>query len=421
LVGGNRRASETTTRTGLGGVNGLKIIKGPWRATSLIVLIHGWGGGPRTWANLAEVLSTDADLQSDVGVFEYVSGLGRLLTLAGAEVYDLAQQLADEIRDSAYETVELVGHSMGGIIARHVVKRLYDGEGFPYTSVRKVGALGLFAVPLDGVGLVAHITPRSDARALAANTQTMGEVDTFFLNKVQIDDREISTTKEIVLPCYSVIGTSDRIVPRRSSTHGIPSHQRKSVGGGHRAVAKVGDAESKTYIWLRNKLLQSRSQRPAMLRTLASRNRQDLIVSIDGPKSDQTWNRAFELAVDVAQRTHSVKVVARAAFDGDSPDLRIIIISDASSKSITEAASTLALKDERDSPRLLVALCEAPTEDGYQGSGLPVKFAPNLSQLVFVLSEALQASMKYGRSLGPNMIDDSGGAQRLGIEGVRWL
>lgn len=103
-----------------------------------ILLLHGWGANRSNWFRLERALRG--------------AGFGRVHALNynpfGTDIPSLAERCAvraDELRDRfGTSRVHIVGHSLGGVIARYAVQVL---------GVQGVGVCATIAAPHNGVGL----------------------------------------------------------------------------------------------------------------------------------------------------------------------------------------------------------------------------------------------------------------------------
>ena len=114
----------------------------------VVLLIHGWNGDAlTTWRALSDLLVSDPYLaQFDVATFGYSSGcFGAHPGLA-----DVAKSLARFIDRELgrYERIYVVGHSMGGLVAKRYLVDVLKAEG---RGALKVERLLLAGTPNDGV------------------------------------------------------------------------------------------------------------------------------------------------------------------------------------------------------------------------------------------------------------------------------
>jgi len=95
-----------------------------------VILIHGLASGPRTWLNLANDLLGDPRLASryQVWICRYASSLPLLANRAAiqARLDALVRELDPEGDDPGLQRAVLIGHSMGGVLARLLVSTSGD-------------------------------------------------------------------------------------------------------------------------------------------------------------------------------------------------------------------------------------------------------------------------------------------------------
>ena len=98
-----------------------------------LVLVHGVGLDRHMWAAFAAALGSPT-------ITYDMLGLGDAPKPAGPYTLSLyAEQLADVVREAPSQPVDVIGFSMGGVIARAMVRDLFD----PRESARLYGALML--------------------------------------------------------------------------------------------------------------------------------------------------------------------------------------------------------------------------------------------------------------------------------------
>jgi triacylglycerol esterase/lipase EstA (alpha/beta hydrolase family) len=97
-----------------------------------VVLIHGWTGGNPTWSNFVNTTGEDPTLAEKIKLFyfHYDSQFGHLAASEPQTVFDL---LGDALH-GAFESdtfdggqVIIVAHSMGGLVARSMMKNYAFG------------------------------------------------------------------------------------------------------------------------------------------------------------------------------------------------------------------------------------------------------------------------------------------------------
>ncbi|QOG21758.1 alpha/beta fold hydrolase [Bradyrhizobium sp. SEMIA] len=179
----------------------------------LIFFIHGLGGNAKaTWERLPELLLDDPEVAErfDVDFYSYPTSLVRLpFGSRTPKIQELASGLDTEIRHSKkspYRKVYLVGHSLGGLIARqYLVNEIKDNKPL------RVAGLALFAVPNNGAAL-ASIGKKlsSDHNQLK---QLCEEAD---ILEILNEDWVRFRVQKRVRTKY-VVGTQDAIVDRLSA------------------------------------------------------------------------------------------------------------------------------------------------------------------------------------------------------------
>ncbi|WP_024508446.1 alpha/beta fold hydrolase [Bradyrhizobium sp. ARR65] len=121
----------------------------------LIFFIHGLGGKSKTtWERFPELLLNDPAIAKrfEIDFYSYPTSLVRLpFGSRMPKLQELASGLDTEIRHSKkspYRKVYLVGHSLGGLIARqYLVNEIKDNKPL------RVAGLALFSVPNNGAAL----------------------------------------------------------------------------------------------------------------------------------------------------------------------------------------------------------------------------------------------------------------------------
>ncbi|MDQ1674586.1 MAG: triacylglycerol lipase [Frankiaceae bacterium] len=187
----------------------MAVADGP-RARSLVpshplVLVHGCIGNPTTWRPLVRRLhrrGLDA-----VYAFGYTS--------FGVDVPELAERLLTQVeQEFGQEPVHLVGHSLGGLIARYVTQEL--------AADTAVATLTTIATPNRGAGL-ARLLPTALGRDLRPDSPII---------------RELASRP---LPGASVTTAyytdRDLLVPQRSATLCSPDAEDVAIPGfGHLSI-----------------------------------------------------------------------------------------------------------------------------------------------------------------------------------------
>jgi pimeloyl-ACP methyl ester carboxylesterase len=230
---------------------------------TVVVFVHGWSGDARsTWTwkpawwrfpkkashvNLLELLSKESGLACDF------LALGHA---AGAVGDTVIESVADSLRTFLElrckgRNVVLVAHSLGGLACRHAVIDLLERVGADDCPV--IGIL-MFGTPNSGTQIA-----RYPNRFLLSVSAGQMEPLTLFLERlnrawlthvVNNGDPDGSLGTRLNLPCQTVIGETDRIVPRSSASSLSLLGQWKSVRKNHRGLPKAESANDPTFAFV---------------------------------------------------------------------------------------------------------------------------------------------------------------------------
>jgi len=225
--------------------------------SSLAVLVHGWGGDRyRTWGNLPALLFADL-VSCDIGLYSYASGARRFARRSVSISLDLqAEHLAHAVRDLAYRTVVLVGHSMGGLLSSLAVVKLVDSQtrSAAGPAYAKLAGLFLCATPQAGTSKV----PRwlgwmtKDFRFLHLHSNVAQAIARRFSDRITADGLDPSKVR---LPVFALVAAADRVVDPFSASLALPSDRIKIVLKGHRGLVKPDTMTDEGYEWLRDRMV----------------------------------------------------------------------------------------------------------------------------------------------------------------------
>lgn len=119
---------------------------------TLLLFVHGLGGrGETSWGRLPEFLMDDPKIREmfSIGFYNFPTSLFRYSPFTKVpKIQELAEGLRTRIKHEQFERVDLVCHSLGGLIARR-----YIIEEIKADRPLRVQHLALFAVPNNGAGL----------------------------------------------------------------------------------------------------------------------------------------------------------------------------------------------------------------------------------------------------------------------------
>eukprot|EP00891_Asterochloris_glomerata_P004532 jgi/Astpho2/4532/Aster-00121 len=95
----------------------------------IIIMVNGLFGNPANWDAIKEALEKVVDMQQTLLVVSHANSLRQ--TFDGIDT--CGQRLCDEIRQEVaryphLERISFIGHSMGGLLCRYAVGKLYDEE-----------------------------------------------------------------------------------------------------------------------------------------------------------------------------------------------------------------------------------------------------------------------------------------------------
>ena len=177
-----------------------------------ILLLHGFASTAGIMALMEHHLCRDLG-RDVIRVSHSLGGMDLRTSAIGV------QRLIDELaRRPGFEYADIVGHSMGGLIATHVLKSLDFGR-----AIRRVVTLGTphHGTPLARAGvLVFGLVSRAIWQMLPGSD---------FLKHLR--ERPVPVGSELI----SVVGTSDRVVPEHCGL--LPQTARQSnervEGGTH--------------------------------------------------------------------------------------------------------------------------------------------------------------------------------------------
>jgi pimeloyl-ACP methyl ester carboxylesterase len=224
-------------------------------ATRIVIFVHGLGGSPYgTWGNFPKFIFEDVpDL--DVGLYQYETLWRRLKFGAQIPLDREAEIFAGVLRDDlkTYRDVVLVGHSMGGVLCKALIRRLIqDGR---MDLLDRIAGLFLLASPQLGSlrvpGFLSWIS--TDARALKPHGPLLEEISRTFEDNLLLDSNAIAYDKPVI-PTFVLKGASDFWVDALSAGIGVPTRQQRTVVGTHTEIVKPRSKDSPAYCWVRGQV-----------------------------------------------------------------------------------------------------------------------------------------------------------------------
>jgi hypothetical protein len=170
-----------------------------------------------------------------------------------------ASELADDLRDGIYDRIVLIGHSMGGLLCKAVIKRLIDSRAGAngHSTIDRVAGLFLIATPQAGSlrvpRFLAHVS--KDAKVLRAHSEFIQEINRRFNDTVCSSNKNsLEATDKFVIPTYAVLATGDIWVDEFSSALNLSSDQIKHIRGSHGSIVRPESREGGVYSWIRHKI-----------------------------------------------------------------------------------------------------------------------------------------------------------------------
>jgi pimeloyl-ACP methyl ester carboxylesterase len=203
----------------------------------IIVFVHGLNSGPKAWLGFLVEAFVVPELQAfDLALFNYqTSVFGRFVPFQRLpRVEDWARVLAKTIRatlldQERYDSFVLVGHSMGGLVAKFAYKYLVETDA---PAAARLHSLFTYGTPNHGSDRVtawaALVSP--DLAFLRAFSDPIHDLQTFWNTRVSavpaapgkltVHERAIVSVKDYwVAPASGVSALPENFVLRLASSH----------------------------------------------------------------------------------------------------------------------------------------------------------------------------------------------------------
>jgi|GEM_PF-3374391 len=218
---------------------------------NLILLVHGLTGHRYGyWGKMPQFILDDFP-QADVGLYFYRTAWKRFGRLKSIDLEQEARVLADSLRSiRLYDAVILVGHSMGGLLAKAAIADLIVRHHT--RTLQHIVGLVLLASPQLGsmrVPAWAKLFSR-DGRALYPHNETIRRIDTTLNARLSID-RSADPLDKYSVPTWAVIGAEDFWVDALSAGIGIPEQQKMTVRGSHGSIIQPASKDVAPYKFTR--------------------------------------------------------------------------------------------------------------------------------------------------------------------------
>ena len=247
---------------------------------ALIIFVHGLGGSrygeDSTWGNFPKFIYDELP-QFDIGLYEFRSLMRRAKFWKSVRLSDEAEVFADIIRDiGSYQTIILVGHSMGGLLCMAAIVHLVDTR--QCDVLRRVGGLILMATPQTGSQRVPTLLSylSKDFRALKPHGEFVRHLQDTLLNSKVILDETRAQAGDILIPTWAVLGDSDYWVDKLSAGLNLPATRKKTVRGTHTEIVKPQSKEFDAYQYVRDRIQEAYVRLHTTVETPFSRQNESL-------------------------------------------------------------------------------------------------------------------------------------------------
>lgn len=223
-------------------------------ARSAVVFVHGWcGGAYSTWKDFPRFL-LESNLDVDVALVNYVSGIKRWRRPQAQSLMQTSQQLNDTLRElsAEYESVYLIAHSLGVNVAKFAIKHFIESahidERTPLCPIAGIMCLGGAS---NGSRLMTagKYVFRSESEWLSKGSDLLTHLETFLTNYVDMRAVVPVDTTRVLIPQFAMAANEDLVVNAASATRGARDGQVEHVSAGHLAVAKPTGPQAKQLAW----------------------------------------------------------------------------------------------------------------------------------------------------------------------------
>lgn len=216
----------------------------------LAIFVHGLGGSrygsDSTWGNFPKFLYEDFP-NADIGLYSYRTALRRLGLRKSVEIEAEAKILATCIRElPEYKSIVLIGHSLGGILAKGAVANLAS------TNQKKIllRLKGLFLMAAPQLGSLKVWWPiqwlSSDLRILKPHSRYLANIDQTFRDHLWLEEARGPVGRNR-LPTWAIVAAGDRWVDPLSATIGLTAKQISTVSGSHTEIVKPATKYADSY------------------------------------------------------------------------------------------------------------------------------------------------------------------------------
>jgi pimeloyl-ACP methyl ester carboxylesterase len=232
----------------------------------LIILIHGLmprgGKGDRYkyWHNMPQLLFEEFP-DCDVGLYYYVSGISRFKFSKSLPLPSEAETLSTELVGlSEYDRVVLVGHSMGGILARGGLADLYVQIRKGTRALQRIAGVVLVASPTLGSLRVPwwSVLFSRDMRALYPHNSYLQSIWSILSNHCDPVFRgTAAATGARNIPVWALLASNDFWVDKMTASSTMPQDQVHRIRGTHSSVVAAANSNHAGYRYIRDRIKES--------------------------------------------------------------------------------------------------------------------------------------------------------------------
>jgi tetratricopeptide (TPR) repeat protein len=203
----------------------------------LIVFVHGFNSNKGSaWGKFPELLKSDPDLDEyNIHLFGYPTQRCRQVN----DIRDEGEYLASLLKETlpSYESITLVGHSMGGLVILHSLLTLERNYYSLLTDADvKVMTFGTPYFGVEGAELLSLLCDNKQANDMKVLGKELGRLNEEwkgrFNRKTGVGERDTPT-----IPVLAYRGERDNFVPQTSACGG-PTESCEVVDGDHISIVK---------------------------------------------------------------------------------------------------------------------------------------------------------------------------------------
>lgn len=272
------------------------------QAKTVLVLVHGLNGaGYETWGQLPAHLFDTYEPNIDIGVFDYRTGLRRLLHSTPLSLPAVGQQLAQSIQQLDHETIVLAGHSMGGLVALEALNSMTLAPPGGARQIGNVKSLVMLATPRAGSDMVPRFAPGRDSRYLRRHSTDVGRLLQFAFDYLP----QVATPLRSRIRFWSATASADTWVSEFSSKLGVLSGNQKTLTGSHKSIVKPTSADSEVVNWLAMILQEAAAVQPDVIGTA---DKPTFYSRFVGQSNRSDWEVAYVKAREIFNETSGLTV-----------------------------------------------------------------------------------------------------------------